>query len=94
MRRMTSIILVILFIVISISGIHMVVMLKPQNLYQNVLSNPGEDKSFEKAAPPFYPKTAHEWAGYFFIGVGLVHIVLNKTAMLSYFKLQKNSMKT
>jgi hypothetical protein len=86
MRRIISIILAISFVVVLITGIHMSVMPKPQNVYHN---NPGVDKSLVKASGSFYPKKAHEWSGYLFIGAGLVHIVLNKRTMLSYLKIKK-----
>lgn len=90
MRRITSIILAIAFVVVSITGIHMVVVPKPQNIHRQVLSsNPTGDKSTTRGEIPFYPKKAHEWAGYLFIGAGVVHIVLNKRPMLSYLKIGK-----
>jgi hypothetical protein len=90
MRRITSIILMSAFIIISVSGVQMVVVPKPQNVHQQVLSNPDGDKSMAMGGGmPFYPKKAHEWAGYLFIGAGLVHIGLNRRPMLSYFRLRK-----
>ena len=85
MRRIISIILAISFIIVAITSVQMAVMRKPQNLYQNTVSNQGE-KTIAKADAPFYPKKAHEWSGYLFIGAGLVHIVFNKKTLLLYFK--------
>lgn len=89
MRRIISIVLAIAFVVVSITGIHMVVVPKPQNVHQQAVSNPVGDKSIIRGQIPFYPKKAHEWAGYLFIGAGVVHIVLNKRPMLSYLKIGK-----
>ena len=87
MRRLTSIILMIAFIILSVSGVQMAVVPKPQNAHQQVLSNSDGDKPMARGEMPFYPKKAHEWAGFLFIGAGLVHIIFNKRPMLSYFKL-------
>lgn len=91
MRRITSIILTLAFIIVSVSGVQMAVVPKTQNFRQQVLSNLDGDKSMAKGEKerPFYPKEAHEWAGYLFIGAGLVHIGFNRKPMLSYFKLKK-----
>jgi len=93
MRRITSIILTITFIIVSVSGVQMGVVPKdkPQKVQQQTLGNYDGDKSMARGEIPFYPKKAHEWAGYLFIGAGLVHIFLNKRPMLSYFRLRKSS---
>ncbi|AJQ29086.1 DUF4405 domain-containing protein [Pelosinus fermentans] len=87
MRRITSIILMIAFIILSVSGVQMAVVPKPQNVQQQMLGNHGGDKSIVRGKMPFYPKKAHEWVGFVFIGAGLVHIVLNRKLMLSYLEI-------
>ncbi|MBP2635313.1 MAG: hypothetical protein H6Q72_1220 [Firmicutes bacterium] len=94
MRRITSIILAIAFIIVSASGVQMALGSKPQNAQpqsaqQQVAGNPESGKSMAKREMPFYPKKAHEWFGYLFIGAGVVHVVLNKRPMFSYLKLGK-----
>ena len=89
MRRIASLILVIAFIVVSVSGVQMVVVPKPQNVQQQTLGNNDSNKSIALEGRPFYPKKAHEWAGFLFIGAGLVHLGLNRRPMLSYFRLGK-----
>jgi hypothetical protein len=69
----------------------MVVVQKPQNVQQQMLGNHDGDKSMAMEERPFYPKEAHEWAGFLFIGAGLVHLGLNIRPMLSYFRLRKSS---
>ena len=89
MRRITSIMLMIAFIIVSVSGVQMAVVPKPQNVQQQMQGNHDGDKSMAIGGMPFYPKKAHEWVGYLFIGAGLVHIVLNRKLMLSYLGIGK-----
>lgn len=89
MRRVTSILLMIAFIILSASGVQMAVGSKPQTAQQQMISNPAGDKSMDRGGMPFYPKKAHEWAGFLFIGAGLVHLGFNNRAMLSYFRIGK-----
>ena len=91
MRKITSIILTIAFIIVSVSGVQMAVVPKPQNIQQQMQGNHDGGKSMAKGSMPFYPKKAHEWVGYLFIGAGLVHIVLNRKPMLSYLRFRKSS---
>lgn len=90
MRKIISIILLLAFIILSISGVQMAVVPKPQNVQQQVVTTQNNDKQTARGEMPFYPKKAHEWAGYLFIGAGLVHIILNRRPMLAYFGLNKN----
>jgi len=69
----------------------MIVTPKPQNFQQQIVAN--YDGSKSKPEMPIYPKKAHEWAGYFFIGAGLVHVALNGRLMLSYLGIGKKRMK-
>jgi len=89
MRRITSIILAVAFIIVSVSGLEMSLMPKPKNVQQQIVANSEGNKPVATTGMPFYPKKAHEWIGYLFIGAGLVHVVLNKKAMLSYLKPKK-----
>lgn len=89
MRRITSIILTITFLVLSASGLQMSFGTKPQNLSQQPAGNPNSAISTVKREMPIYPKKAHEWAGYLFIAGGLVHLVLNRRPMLSYLRCGK-----
>ena len=89
MRKSASIILMIAFIIVSVSGVQMAVVPKSKSIQQQIVSNPDGNKSMTVRAKPFYPKKAHEWAGYLFIGAGLVHIVLNRRLMLSYLRPRK-----
>ncbi|MBP1765366.1 MAG: hypothetical protein H6Q65_2424 [Firmicutes bacterium] len=91
MRKVTSIILAVAFIIVSVSGIQMIVTPKSQNFQQQIAV--GYDGNKAKAETPFYPKKAHEWAGYLFIGAGLVHLVLNGRPMLSYVGIRKKNIK-
>ncbi len=86
MRRITSIILVIAFISLSVSGLHMALVPKPHNIQQQTAGKNDSDKLAARGEMPFYPKKAHEWSGYIFIAAGLVHLGLNRRPMLSYFR--------
>ncbi len=90
MRRITSIILVIAFFVVSVTGIQLTTAHghggedRPLKKYQQLAaSNNSAGVSFEK---PLYPKEVHQWAGFLFIGAGLVHLGLNIRPMMTYFK--------
>ena len=89
MRRITSIILAVAFIIVSVSGLEMSLMPRPKKVQQQVVANSEGSKPVSTTPMPFYPKKAHEWIGYLFIGAGLVHVDLNKGAMLSYLKPKK-----
>lgn len=89
MRKITSIIVAITFVIVSISGIQMVFTSKPQSVPQQISGNLDGDKSTTMREKPFYPKKAHEWAGFIFIGAGLMHIGFNRRPMLSYLKVKK-----
>ncbi len=91
MRKITSIVLAVAFVIVSVSGIQMIVTPKPQNFQQQIAASYDGNKA--KAEIPFYPKKAHEWAGYLFIGAGLVHVVLNGRPMLSYLGIRKKRTK-
>lgn len=90
MRKIASVILLVTFIILSVSGVQMATVPKPQAV-QRPAGSPDTDKSTAKREMPFYPKRAHEVAGYLFIGAGAVHLILNKRAMLSYLRIKKNT---
>ena len=92
MRRITSLLLAIAFVVVSVSGIQMVVGHKdraPQ--VQQTAQISSANVSTQKGEKSFYPKTAHEWFGYLFIGAGLVHLGLNLKPMKAYMRLKKRN---
>lgn len=92
MRKVTSIILAIAFVIVSVSGVQLALGSKPQSVQQQMVSSPeGNKTAAVKQEKPFYPKKAHEWFGYLFIGAGVIHLVLNKRPMLAYLKIEKNS---
>lgn len=90
MRRITSLLLAIAFVVVSASGIQMVVGHKdraPQ--VQQSAQVSGGEVSVKAKEKSFYPKAAHEWFGYLFIGAGIVHLGLNLRPMKSYLGVKK-----
>ncbi|TWH47712.1 DUF4405 domain-containing protein [Sporomusa sp. KB1] len=97
MRRFTSIILALAFILVSITGLQMTGGggHGPGNAekYQTVQSqqagsNTAGNNSAEPRQKSFYPKVAHEWGGYVFIIAGLVHLGLNLKPMKSYLMIK------
>lgn len=93
MRRITSIILAIAFIVVSVTGIQMDNVqdrLKAADnssmIQQLVDSNNSGIIIILSAGKLFYPREAHKIAGYLFIITGLVHLKLNICPLLFYFK--------
>lgn len=90
MRKTVSLLLFITFVLLSVSGVQLATGSKPTNLSQQATVRvQGEQPAPVQREMPFYPKKAHEWAGYLFIGAGVLHLVLNKRAMLSYIKIKK-----
>lgn len=69
MRKIASVILLVTFIILSVSGVQLATVPKPQAV-QRPAGIPNTDKSTAKREMPFYPKQAHEVAGYLFIGAG------------------------
>ena len=74
---------------LSVSGFHMVAVPRPQNSFPQVMPQTVERNAPSVAAMPFYPKKMHEWAGYLFIGAGVIHLVLNQKFMLSYLRFKR-----
>lgn len=87
MRRIISIIMLIMFVLLSVSGIQLIVAPKnkPQQIQQQMM-NSGQNQFMNTENRHFYPKEAHEWAGIIFIVVGVIHLVINRKPMLSYLK--------
>jgi len=97
MRKFTSIILALAFILVSITGVQMTDGgghgLGDNGKYPAVQSQPvGNNIAANSSAEPrqksFYPKAAHEWGGYIFIIAGLVHLGLNLKPMKSYLRIK------
>lgn len=57
---------------------------KTQKMQQVQTTSSGDGEMSQKRSPSVYPKKVHDWAGYVFIGAGLVHLVLNRKVMLAY----------
>lgn len=57
---------------------------KSQKMQQVQTTSTGDSEMNQKRSPSVYPKKVHDWAGYVFIGAGLVHLVLNRKIMLAY----------
>jgi len=91
MRRITSIILAVVFIVVSVTGVQM-------DIVQDSLKAEGKSLMIQQEMSDgsiiiivsqdklFYPRSAHKIAGYLFIVAGLVHLGLNIRPMLFYLK--------
>jgi len=91
LRKITSIILSIAFIILSVTGVQMAMGGgdKQHAMGNNVLaSNIAANVSNIPSQPPFYPKVAHEWFGYIFIIIGIAHLILNIRPLLSYFRIK------
>ncbi|HWP97223.1 MAG TPA: hypothetical protein VN426_10295 [Syntrophomonadaceae bacterium] len=94
MRRITSIILAITFIVVSVTGIQMdnvqdrlkAADNSPMIQQQIVDSNNSGIIMIVSAGKLFYPREAHKIAGYLFIITGLVHLKINIRSLLFYLK--------
>ncbi len=95
LKIITTIILALAFILVSVTGVQMKFPRsggegdKPPVIQGGADGNSAVHAS--RAAPagrPFYPKEAHEWAGYLFIVAGCVHLALNFKSMRSYLWLK------
>ena len=97
MRKITSIILALTFILVSITGIQLtggsgrapISDGKSPTVQSQSAGNMTQVNNSEKVRQkPFYPKVAHEWGGYLFIFAGLVHLGRNFRPMKSYLKIK------
>jgi len=97
MRKFTSIILALAFILVSITGIQMTGGgghgpqgggKSPAVQSQTVETSIPVTSSEEPRQKSFYPKQAHEWGGYLFIIAGLIHFGFNFKPMMSYLKIK------
>ena len=94
MRKFTSIILALAFIIVAVTGVQMSLphgeRSKPPVVQSSVNGN---DIAASTPRVPqqvsFYPKAAHEWGGYLFIIAGLMHLVLNIKPMQSYLRIRR-----
>ncbi|WP_346355608.1 DUF4405 domain-containing protein [Azotosporobacter soli] len=97
MRKITSIILALAFILVSITGIQLTGGKPPASAATvQIQSVASAAPNSENAAAPvrqksFYPKVAHEWGGYLFILAGAVHLGLNWRPMRSYLQPKKQA---
>jgi quinol-cytochrome oxidoreductase complex cytochrome b subunit len=96
MRRITSIILTLAFIVVAITGVQLDFSHasktggKPPVMQSNVEGNSvGDSIPTVAHQASFYPKAAHKWAGYLFIVAGFMHLGLNIGPMRSYLGLRQ-----
>lgn len=89
MRKWISIMLTAAFLVLSVSGLQLAMGQKPASVQQQMSVSHNTDGAAPKGQLPFYPKQAHEWAGFLFIAAGAAHIGLNRRAMLSYVGIKK-----
>ncbi|SDE22489.1 DUF4405 domain-containing protein [Sporomusa acidovorans] len=96
MRKITSLLLTFAFLVLAVTGVQLSLphsggaREKPaviQSTEAGDNSVAGAPRTTRQAA--FYPKTAHEWAGYLFIAAGCVHLVLNRKPIKSYLGMRK-----
>jgi hypothetical protein len=97
MRRITSIILTVVFIVVSVTGVQIDIV---QEILKDSLTAEGNSLTIQKEIAGtgvaiivsqnelFYPKSIHKIAGYAFILVGLMHLGLNIRPLLAYLKLK------
>ena len=82
MRKTTSIILMLAFLLVAITGIQMT---GGNGEKAGRGAGPGNTYQAEqKGQPAFYPRHAHEWGGYVFILAGMLHLGLNWKPMKSY----------
>jgi hypothetical protein len=94
MRRITSIILALAFIIVSVTGIQMEIVqdgLKVESkslmVQQEIINDKNNDTIIVvSAAKLFYPREVHKFFGYLFIVTGLIHLKLNMRPLLFYLK--------
>lgn len=90
MRKTTSLILVLAFILVSITGVQMTGGSghAPVSTVQAQSADTAADAPKQLRPKSFYPKVAHEWGGYLFIIAGLTHLGLNLRPMRSYLRIK------
>lgn len=92
MRKITSVILTVCFIVLLITVAFMAGPKHQEGMRRGgppVASANAEMR--HSAKPPhgaFFPKELHELAGYTFLVFGIVHIVINGKCLLSYVRVR------
>jgi hypothetical protein len=91
MRRITSIILLVTFLAVSVTGLQMTLFKgeggeqKPPIIEKSIVDNSTDASVPTHPARSFYPKGVHELTGYIFILAGLLHLGLNIKPMKTYF---------
>ncbi|MBP2654857.1 MAG: hypothetical protein H6Q73_2426 [Firmicutes bacterium] len=91
MRRITSIVLLVTFLLVSITGLQMALYHgggKPPAIEKSAVNNSVDTSVPARPAQSVYPKGVHELAGYIFIIAGLIHLGLNIKPMKAYFKIK------
>ncbi len=71
MRKFVSLLLLITFLILTITGIQMLL----PHLH-----------GAESGGMPFYPKGLHEYASFLFIAASGIHVFFNRKALASYVK--------
>jgi hypothetical protein len=96
MRKITSLILALAFIMVAVTGIQLDLShgggkeSKPAHTQSNAATiSHAVSAAHDFHQPSFYPKVIHEWFGYLFIVAGCVHLILNLKAMQSYLRIKK-----
>ena len=89
MRKPISLILILTFVVLSVSGVYL-----STKKYFNPRPPVAAQSQTVGQAPPaaqsaFPVKAAHEWAGYLFIVAGIWHFALNRRAVANYLGINK-----
>ena len=101
MRKITSILLALSFVLVAITGIQMTGGHGPEDgkyliersSVQNAVNSGSTSGAAERKRPDLYPRHVHEWGGYLFIVAGLMHLGLNWRPMKSYMQMNKRPVK-
>lgn len=91
LQAMVSIVLMVLFAFVSISGIQMHIPVHTDQDSHLELSSGSVERHIagERGfADNFVLKRLHEWAGYLLIIFGLVHLIFNRKVMLAHISLR------
>jgi len=93
MRRITSVLLFVSFIVIAITGLWMVfshhgppkrIPSQTPSLSGDTVPQSEKKTAPERRRPPFFPRVLHEWSGYIMMVLTLIHLVFNYRMMLAH----------
>jgi cytochrome b561 len=87
MRRVTSLLLLVIFVLLAVTGLVMVFShgggSRPPADFASAVQT-GERLLAQPRGNSFFPKELHEWMGYAMIGVVVLHVVLNGRLLLQY----------